>query len=470
MSNDRNHSEQFERYLKGQMDPKEAHSFEREVLDDPFAQEALEGFEAQGSNSLEDIKILKEKVSPKKKKTFSFMKVAAAIALLIVGFFSIYQFTNEIEGEQLAIEEEPIEELIQSSPEPDTISVPTAKEIESIGESTLTEEIDPKKFRQDGLKVEDKDDEVAQLAIEEENKEELLVEEIEVAEIPESEIVDIDKLVSEDDQDIAKALNSQVAGVKINQDRAALFIDTTQLEEVVITAQPLVAKKEALGNSITDSDEEIKIAKRAKASIPLATARSKSTENISGKVTDDTGEALPGVNVIIKGTTTGVVTDLDGNYQIPKINRQTLVFAYVGFESQEIDVGSRSTIDVTMGGATELQEVVVTGYSDNEETSPSYSPAQPANGNRAFKKYLEENLQYPQAATANNIEGTVVLELTIDSNGKVSNISIKKSLGYGCDEEAIRLVREGPKWDAAEKDGNKVEDKLRVRVKFKLDR
>ncbi|WP_420318014.1 SusC/RagA family TonB-linked outer membrane protein [Ekhidna sp.] len=88
---------------------------------------------------------------------------------------------------------------------------------------------------------------------------------------------------------------------------------------------------------------------------------------VSGKVTDDTGEALPGVNVVIKGTTTGVTTDLDGNYRLSVDDGATLIFSYVGFETQEIQVGARSTIDVTLGGATELQEVVVTGYGTTSE-------------------------------------------------------------------------------------------------------
>ncbi|WP_462247965.1 SusC/RagA family TonB-linked outer membrane protein [Ekhidna sp.] len=84
---------------------------------------------------------------------------------------------------------------------------------------------------------------------------------------------------------------------------------------------------------------------------------------VSGKVTDDLGEGLPGVNVVIKGSTTGVTTDIDGNYRL-QINDGdvTLTFSYVGFETQEVNVGTRSIVDVTMGGVTELQEVVVTGY------------------------------------------------------------------------------------------------------------
>ncbi len=84
---------------------------------------------------------------------------------------------------------------------------------------------------------------------------------------------------------------------------------------------------------------------------------------VRGKITDDTGEALPGVNVVVKGTTRGTTTDLDGNYELTVSGDNQLVYSYVGFESQEVIVGSQSNINISLGGATELQEVVVTGYS-----------------------------------------------------------------------------------------------------------
>ncbi|MEM0938365.1 MAG: SusC/RagA family TonB-linked outer membrane protein [Bacteroidota bacterium] len=81
---------------------------------------------------------------------------------------------------------------------------------------------------------------------------------------------------------------------------------------------------------------------------------------VSGKVTDESGESLPGVNVLIQGTTTGTQTDLDGNFRISVDDGATLIFSYVGFESQEIPVGARTVIDISMGGSTQLEEVVVT--------------------------------------------------------------------------------------------------------------
>ena len=80
---------------------------------------------------------------------------------------------------------------------------------------------------------------------------------------------------------------------------------------------------------------------------------------------------MPGVTVRIKGTTLGVATDIDGkwNLEIPEMNDVVLVFSFVGMESQEIEPGNRTVIDVVMEVAKEnLEEVVVTGiFKRNKE-------------------------------------------------------------------------------------------------------
>ncbi len=86
--------------------------------------------------------------------------------------------------------------------------------------------------------------------------------------------------------------------------------------------------------------------------------------NVSGAVFDEAGETMPGVNVLIKGTTSGTVTDMDGKYSLEVPTASTvLVFSFVGFVAQEIVVGDRRTIDITLVEDTkELEEVVVVGY------------------------------------------------------------------------------------------------------------
>ena len=84
---------------------------------------------------------------------------------------------------------------------------------------------------------------------------------------------------------------------------------------------------------------------------------------IRGTVVDSTGEPLPGVNVVIKGSTTGTVTDLDGRYNLNVAPNSVLIFSFVGFTTQEIPVNGRNQINVTLGDDTsDLSEFVVVGY------------------------------------------------------------------------------------------------------------
>lgn len=85
---------------------------------------------------------------------------------------------------------------------------------------------------------------------------------------------------------------------------------------------------------------------------------------VSGTIKDaESGEPIPGVNVVAKGTSNGTVTDIDGKYSVNADSNTILVISYVGFETQEIAVGTRSTIDIDLGyDVSQLGEVVVIGY------------------------------------------------------------------------------------------------------------
>ena len=89
---------------------------------------------------------------------------------------------------------------------------------------------------------------------------------------------------------------------------------------------------------------------------------------VSGTVTDSkTGEGLPGVNVLVVGTSDGVTTDFDGNYKLSVSGEASLKFSYIGYKPQTIQVGSKSVIDVKLQEDVEqLSEVVVVGYGQVE--------------------------------------------------------------------------------------------------------
>lgn len=85
---------------------------------------------------------------------------------------------------------------------------------------------------------------------------------------------------------------------------------------------------------------------------------------VKGTVKDETGEPLSGVSVVVKGTTTGTITDLNGAYTINVPNsNSTLVFSFIGFHKQEIVVGNKTDLNVVLAeDATDLDEIVVVGY------------------------------------------------------------------------------------------------------------
>src|SRR5690606_16967530 len=104
---------------------------------------------------------------------------------------------------------------------------------------------------------------------------------------------------------------------------------------------------------------------------PLLTLADQNDNQVTGQVIDaTTKETLPGVNIIIKGTTLGTVTDIDGHYQvgIPEPG-SVLVFSFVGYLKQEIQVNNQGVVNVEMvADQAQLDEVVVIGYGSQKKS------------------------------------------------------------------------------------------------------
>jgi len=92
--------------------------------------------------------------------------------------------------------------------------------------------------------------------------------------------------------------------------------------------------------------------------------------------------------------------------------------------------------------------------------------AKPPGGIKAYNKYLENNLRYPENARQNNIGGKVILEFTVFPNGQPGLFKIIRSVGHGCDEEAMRLVEEGPSWIPSVRKNEPYESTVRVSIRF----
>jgi len=102
-----------------------------------------------------------------------------------------------------------------------------------------------------------------------------------------------------------------------------------------------------------------------------------SAQNVSGTILDNAGEALIGVNVLIKGSNTGTTTDFDGKFSIEAKSTDVLVLSYIGYQTQEITVGDQTNINIVMGNDDAiLDEVVVVGYGTRKKSHNTGAIAQ----------------------------------------------------------------------------------------------
>ncbi|MEO5911338.1 MAG: energy transducer TonB, partial [Pelobium sp.] len=103
------------------------------------------------------------------------------------------------------------------------------------------------------------------------------------------------------------------------------------------------------------------------------------------------------------------------------------------------------------------------GKPDEVDVLPEY----PGGINNA-RRYVGEHVEYPAEAIENEIEGTIIVTFIIEQDGRISDIKIDKGLGYGLDEEVMKVIKRMPKWIPAKLNGKYVRYRMRLPVSFKL--
>jgi len=91
-------------------------------------------------------------------------------------------------------------------------------------------------------------------------------------------------------------------------------------------------------------------------------------------------------------------------------------------------------------------------------------------GLQEFYKYLGKHIKYPRKAQRLGIEGRVYLQFIVEKDGSLTDIQVVKGIGAGCDEEAVRVLQNSPKWKPAKQRGKKVRFKMTQPISFKLNR
>jgi len=441
----------IEKYLKGELTPAEMFALEEQALRDPFLADALEGASQIKPHELEaDLKNLQhtlaDRVHGREGKVVAFWvwpaRIAAGLLLLILSTVLVVTLTTR---------HSPEEDLALNKP-----FNPAAEKQDSQNGPALLDSVEKAEKESDNLLSQSKPAEVVTTPAPRDEPRK-------AAETPAASPV------------IAK--EAPPSTTKTESDDKAKIVDESIEEEIAqANPQPAAAagelkKSEAGRVSVRKKDS------RKESAAGAATERSAQDEAIpdrivKGQVVAKDGTGLPGVNVMVKGSNLGTVTDAAGNYQIsigPDVS--SLVFSFIGFTAAEVPATQLDKPVQLNEDLTSLSEVVVTGYgvstSDAAETT-TYEMATPAGGRRAFKQYLEKNLRYPDIAMEKKVEGKVTIQFTVEATGQLSDFSVVKGIGSGCDEEVIRLIQQGPTWTPAKKNNDSLNERVKVRMKFEL--
>ena len=205
---------------------------------------------------------------------------------------------------------------------------------------------------------------------------------------------------------------------------------------------------------------------------------------VQGQVLEkSTNTPVVGANVIIKGTTSGTITDLDGNFVISMPVGATLSVSYINMKTKELTItekliGKIKSLKVYLEGeiTTKTQEVVVVGYGGGEEASDEVPvfrvveemPEFPG-GMGECLKFLGKNIKYPVEAQKAGVQGKVIVQFVVEKDGNIANPKVVRSIDPDLDGEAIRVISIMPKWKPGMQKGQPVRVKYTVPVTFRLD-
>ncbi|WP_207532165.1 energy transducer TonB [Desertivirga arenae] len=150
---------------------------------------------------------------------------------------------------------------------------------------------------------------------------------------------------------------------------------------------------------------------------------------------------------------------------------QEIEHAVIGPITQEGTTGATNAISATTEGqgGNGLSEGVPDGTAEEVHNTGTLEvqPAFPG-GFDAFANYLRKNLRYPGAAQDQGISGRVYVNFIVEKDGTLTDIKIAKGIGFGCDEEAARVIKKSPKWSAGEQNGRKVRVMFTIPIVFAM--
>lgn len=186
------------------------------------------------------------------------------------------------------------------------------------------------------------------------------------------------------------------------------------------------------------------------------------TVHIHAQVVDEKSEPLQNVTVIVKGLTTGTITDENGFFSLDAPEDARLEISYFGMQKKEIRVASvreGTCISLYTETTNELKQF----FSMGEIKKPAFP-----GGEEALQAYLQQHIRYPYQAHEKGIQGKVRCSFIIDKEGTVRNIQVEKGIEPTLDSEAIRVLSTMPNWLPAEENGKKIAMRYEIPITFRM--
>ena len=211
---------------------------------------------------------------------------------------------------------------------------------------------------------------------------------------------------------------------------------------------------------------------------------------LSGTVVEAERKNVPvmGASVLIKGTTMGTLTDMDGKFTLPVKKGDVIQVSFVGYQTQSVVVKDESPLTILMRDDVQpMEEMVVVAQTPKEEVKYTKveveeteepqekvifqvveeMPEFPGGMSEAMK-FLAKNIKYPVAAQQAKIEGRVIVQFVVERDGSISDVHTLRGVNPDLDAEAIRVVSLMPKWKPGKQRGKAVAVKYTMPIMFRL--
>ena len=406
----------FIEYIQGKRRGKEANKLEREAMNDPFVQDAIDGFDAVEGNHVQAIDDLEHSIMQQATRRKRFVPYrawaigVAASVVLMLGIGSLFYFRHD-RPEVIALHP-PVRVTL---PPTDT----ARKSIPAPEERAVAQHMD-KKLRKPAAVL-------SVQPVAESNSEPIKTQE---------QILESKQHVSVSDV----SAGYDIADVHSTKDIADVMpfrpVDSNKTQTDKVQA--------ASPNSSSVRKESVN-----QPTIRLAGVKAPSGV-ITGRVLDDAGEPLIGATVKVKGMNLGAVTNTEGKFEFPaQLNiKDKLVASYLGYENEEIPVAGNSYIIKLKPSSATLSEVVVMGYVSQRKSDVSGSiretpVAGEKFGEKEFEKYYKT---HHRAGLCDRTEYVLKATFHIDANGKPVQIEITQSPCTEIEQEFTALLIGAPVW------------------------